>query len=177
MFFIAHRVPGTTASEWYLVRVDLDSTISANPNAMQDGRFLVEFYVGHPADKRYNAINQRFWLEYHPIIDMANPFRNRTTHLIRPSDQSQAYAAKERLRPFRQWARLNHSDTYISGPFDFAVINGRKPEIEFLRNNGRFYTSIVTCLQMKFQVCSCQITVCTATTSIVLLKIRRLLIE
>ena len=70
-------MPGTTTSEWYLVRVDLENTIRANPNAMQDGRFLVEFYVGHPADKRYNAINQRFWLEYHPAIDMANCYLTR----------------------------------------------------------------------------------------------------
>ena len=92
---------------------------------MQDGRFLVEFYVGHPADKRYNAKNQRFWLEYHPIVEIANPHRNWTTHLIRPSDQSQAYAAKERLRLFRQWVRLTNADTYVCGPFEFAVINGR----------------------------------------------------
>ena len=55
LFFIAHRVPGSAMSEWYLVRVDSASSIRANPNSMQDGRFLVEFYVGHPADNRYNA--------------------------------------------------------------------------------------------------------------------------
>ena len=122
---------------------------------MQDGRFLVEFYVGHPADKRYNAINQRFWLEYHPYIEMANPFRNRTTHLIRPSDQSQAYAAKEKLRPFRQWARLTNADTYICGPFEFAVINGRKtrdrvPEDQWkiLHKHSNMFANEVPSLQL-----------------------------
>ena len=42
LFFIAHRVPGSSTSEWYLVRVDLEGSIRANPNAIQDGRFLVE---------------------------------------------------------------------------------------------------------------------------------------
>ena len=69
---------------------------------------------------------QRFWLEYHPALEVADPHRNRTTHLIRPSPQSESYAEAEGLRPFRQWVRLTNADTFISGPFEFAVINGRK---------------------------------------------------
>ena len=93
---------------------------------MQDGKFLVEFYTCHPADKRYNAVNQRYWLEYHPKSQIADPFRNRTAHLVRPSSQSESYATAEGLEPFRQWVRLIHAETYITGPFDFSSINGRK---------------------------------------------------
>ena len=59
-------------------------------------------------------------------MEVADPHRNRTTHMIRPSAQSESYAAAEGLRPFRQWVRLTNADTFISGPFEFAVINGRK---------------------------------------------------
>ena len=108
------------------MRVILDLSVQAYPAALQDGRFLVQFYVCHPADKKYNAINQRYWLEYHPNFEVANPYRNKHTHLIRPSSQSESYAKAEGLKPFSQWLRLTNSDTYISGPFDFAEINGRR---------------------------------------------------
>ena len=126
LFFISHRIPGSTVSEWALVRVDVQNSLKAHPTAFQDGRFLVDFYTCHPADTYYNAINQRYWLEYHPILDTTNPSRNKHTHLIRPSAASPTYATAEGLRPFRQWVRLTNSDTYITGPFDFAVINNRK---------------------------------------------------
>ena len=126
LFFIAHRVPGADMTEWALVRVDLQRSIRAHPSALQDGRFLVDFFTCHPADKRYNAINQRYWLEYHPSLEVADPHRNRCAHLIRPSAESASYADAEGLKPFRQWVRLTNADTYITGPFDFAIVNGRK---------------------------------------------------
>lgn len=126
LFFISHCIPGSTTTEWALVRVDLQRSVCAHPPALQDGRFLVDFYTCHPADKRYNAVNQRFWLEYHPTLEVANPYRDRCTHMIRPSAQSASYAIAEGLRPFSQWIRLTNADTFIVGPFDFAVINGRK---------------------------------------------------
>ena len=126
LFFISHRVPGSAMTEWALVRVDLQRSIQAHPSALQDGRFLVAFYTCHPADKRYNAINQRYWLEYHPTLEVANPYRSRCAHMIRPSSQSPSYALAEGLKPFSQWVRLTNADTFITGPFDFAIINGRK---------------------------------------------------
>ena len=126
LFFIAHRIPGSNVAEWNLVGVALQETLSLHPTAMQDGRFLVNFYICHPADTRYNAINQRYWLEYHPKIEDSNTNHRATAHLIRPTSTSAAYATAEGLRPFRQWVRLCNADTYICGPFDFATINGRK---------------------------------------------------
>jgi hypothetical protein len=48
------------------------------------------------------------------------------THLIKPSNTSEAYASHHKLFPFRQYVDLTHSDTYIHGPFDFATIHGCK---------------------------------------------------
>lgn len=126
LFFIANRTPGSDVLEWTLVRIDLHLSVQAHPHALQDGKFLAQFYTCHPADKKYNAANQRYWLEYHPKLEVANPYRNKHTHLIRPLSESESYAKAEGLVPFQLWVRLTNEDTYILGPFDFAVINGRR---------------------------------------------------
>ena len=126
LFFVSHSIPGSGVREWALVRIDLQLSIKAHPTALQDGVFLAQFYTCHPADKRYNAANQRYWLEYHPRLEVSNPVRKKHTHLIRPSADSEAHAQTEGLEPFSLWLRLINEDTYISGPFNFADINGRR---------------------------------------------------
>ena len=121
-----HRLPGSSAVEWTLVQIDLSASLKGHPSALQDGRFLADFYICHPSDKRYNATNQRYWLHYHPLLTSDIESQHHTAHLIRPTAQSSEYARKENLRTFRQWIRITNTDTYIAGPFDFATINGRK---------------------------------------------------
>ena len=126
LFFIAHKIPGSDITEWHLVQVDLTLSLQEHPSAFQDGKFLVNFFTCHPSDKFFNASNQRYWLEYHPKMEEPNPGRHRSTHLIRPTIQSPNYAVAEGLLPFRQWVRLTNADTYIAGPFDWALVNNRK---------------------------------------------------
>ena len=126
LFFISHSIGTNDAREWRLVRVALQESMSSYPSCLQDGRFLVEFYISHPADSRYNAINTRFWLQYHTISELQSPLSTTETHLIRPSDSSEDYATRHKLLPFRKWVNLTHHDTFIHGPFDFATVNGRK---------------------------------------------------
>ena len=57
LFFISHCVPGSGITKWSLVRVTLRDSLRKHPNALQDGRFLVDFYTYHPKDKLFNAIN------------------------------------------------------------------------------------------------------------------------
>ena len=80
----------------------------------------------HEADIRYNGINQRYWLQYHKQSDLISPNISSSCHLIRPSSTSAAYAASQNLQPLRQWITLSHISTFIHGPFNFAVVNGRK---------------------------------------------------
>ena len=84
LFFIAHKIPGSDQSEWALVRIDLQLSISAHPACLQDGRFLAQFYIYHPANKKYNIINQRYWLDYLPKYAGDNICCNRNANLIRP---------------------------------------------------------------------------------------------
>ena len=126
LFFISHSLGNPTAREWRLVRVAFSDSTALSPSCLQDGRFLVEFYTLHYSDVRYNAINQRYWLQYHSPGDIHTPTSSTTTHLIRPSDTSESHAARANLVPFRRWINLTHTDTYLHGPFEFATVNGRK---------------------------------------------------
>lgn len=96
------------------------------PSCLQDGKFLVDFYVPHTSDARYNGINQRFWLQYHHQNDIKWPSQASEAHLLKPSDTSEQYASRHHLVPYRLWINLTHEDTYIHGPFEFARVRGRK---------------------------------------------------
>ena len=90
LFFIAHEI------------IYLQLSIDAHPECLQGGRFLTQLCICHPADKKYNAINQRYWLDYLPTYAGDNIRRNRNTNLIKPSSNSESYAEAKCLRPFSQ---------------------------------------------------------------------------
>jgi len=73
-------------------------------------------------------------LDYLPTYTPDNIRRNRNTNLIRPSADSASYAEAEGLKPFSQWIRLVNADTYITGPFDFADVNGRRTRDRIARD-------------------------------------------
>jgi hypothetical protein len=70
LFFVLHSIGSNDAREWRLVRAAFEDSISLYPSSTQDGQFLFEFYICHPSDWRYNAINQRYWLQYHDLLDI-----------------------------------------------------------------------------------------------------------
>jgi hypothetical protein len=123
LFFIAYAI-GEGKRKWRLVRVAFTDSISLYPSALQDGQFLVEFYVAHPSDVRYNATNQQFWLQYYPKNGVSHGHLD--AHLIAPSETSEERATRHHLLLIRCWANLTHADTYIHGPFKFATVNGSK---------------------------------------------------
>ena len=65
LFFIANCIPCTSVRKWQLVQVAYTDSIAMHPDCLTDGRFLVDFFILHPDDCRYNAVNQRYWMEYH----------------------------------------------------------------------------------------------------------------
>ena len=101
-------------------------TTSTYPSCLEDGKYIVDFYTTHPANFCLNAINQRFWLNYHLKEDLMGPCSSYDTHLIRPTDTSEAYASHHHLLPFCQYVNLTYSDNYIHGPFDFATLGAHK---------------------------------------------------
>jgi hypothetical protein len=126
LFFISHSIGQNEAREWRLVQVAFDESMSSYLLCLQDGWFLLAFFICHPSDSRINAINQRYWLQYHTFSKLQSPLSSMETHLIKPSDTSVDYAIHHKLRPFCKWLNLTHLDTFIHGPFEFAAIHGRK---------------------------------------------------
>jgi hypothetical protein len=125
LFFIPWKI-GFSVRKWRLVRVALSATTSSYPSCFEDGKYIVDFYTSHPSDSCMNAVNQRIWLRFHSRADLMGPCSSYDTHLIQPTDTSEAYASCHHLLPFCQYVNLTHSDTYIHGPFNFATFGGRK---------------------------------------------------
>jgi hypothetical protein len=96
-----------------LVRVAFEESMSSYPSCLQDGRFLLEFFICHPSDLRVNAVNQCYWLQYHNLGKLQSPLSLKETHLIKPSDTSVDYAQRHKLRPFCKWINLTHLDRYV----------------------------------------------------------------
>ena len=58
--FIAHCIPGITVREWQLVQVAYADFVLMQSDCLTSGRFLVDFFILHPDNCRYNAANQRY---------------------------------------------------------------------------------------------------------------------
>jgi len=71
LFFIAYKLGSSSCREWRLIRVAFADTISLYPSALQDRRFLVEFYVLHPSPLiNATGFSTAIVLEYAMTISM-----------------------------------------------------------------------------------------------------------
>jgi hypothetical protein len=126
LFFVSHPIGSGDVCEWCLVCVVLEATMSLYSSCLVDGRYLVDFYLSHPNDYHYNAVNNRFWIQYHSQDNIFGPTSLAHTHFIWPSHTSEAYTIQHNLLPFQKYLNLTHTITFIHGAFDFATIHGRK---------------------------------------------------
>ncbi len=126
LFFVSHSIGSNKAQEWHLVCVAFEDSISIYPSCSHNGQLFFEFYVCHPSNWQYNAINQWYWLQYHDISNIMSSHSFSETNLIGPLDSLASYAACHKLVPFRKWLNISHLDMYIHGPFKLASIWGRK---------------------------------------------------
>ena len=110
--------------------------MSLYSSCLVDGRYLVDFYIAHPSNSWYNAINKRFWLQYHSRDDIIGPTSSAHTHYIRLSDTSEVYATRHRLLPYRKYLNLTHTNTFIHGPFDLLSFMAERVMIAFPRMLG-----------------------------------------
>jgi hypothetical protein len=124
LIFIAHNIGASNCQERRLVCIAFQNSILLYPSSLQDGKFLVKFYILHPTNVWYNAINQHYWLQYSVQNDISNGQLD--AHLLTPSDSLEDRATCHNLHPICAWVNLTHGDTYIHGPFDFATIRGQK---------------------------------------------------
>jgi hypothetical protein len=124
LFFISYSPPNQTRREWKLVQIDFPSTMKLHPSCLQDGKFLVQFYIQHFNDNSVNLTDQRFWLEYHSTSNAKT--LGSQYHLIPPTSVSSEIAKARNLVPYREWIYLSHAENLLHGPFDFATLNNRQ---------------------------------------------------
>jgi hypothetical protein len=105
-FFISQSVSSNEARKWGIVQVAFEESMSSYPSCLQDGCFLLNFFICHPSDLHVNAINQRYSLQYHTLSELQSPLTMTNTHLIRPSDTLVDYGQCHNLRPFRNGSIL-----------------------------------------------------------------------
>jgi hypothetical protein len=60
LFFVSHSIGANNSREWRLARIAFNDSVSLYPSCTLDGRFIFKFYIGHPSDWCYNAVNQRY---------------------------------------------------------------------------------------------------------------------
>jgi hypothetical protein len=101
LFFVSHLLGNPSVRKWHLVRVALSNSTSILPSCFQDGRFLVKFFTLHYEDICFNAMNQPYWLQYHPDGNITTPASSTMTHLIQPLETSKALAKQQHLVPSR----------------------------------------------------------------------------
>jgi hypothetical protein len=58
LFFISHSIGPNEARKWRLVQVAFKQSMSSYSLCLQDGCFLLEFFICHPSNLHVNAINQ-----------------------------------------------------------------------------------------------------------------------
>lgn len=124
LFFVAHKLPNQSRREWKLVQLDFGLSMKLHPSCLQDGKFIVNFYIEHVNDASVNLTEKRFWLEYHYASNVKTI--GSRFHLIQPSAVSGKIARDRNLTPYREWVYLQQDEILIHGPFNFATVNNRK---------------------------------------------------
>eukprot|EP00978_Attheya_sp_CCMP212_P035800 scaffold157897_cov33-Attheya_sp.AAC.1 len=124
LFFITYSRPDKHRKEWKLVQLDFECSMKLYPNCLQDGKFIVNFYIQHHNGDKLHITDRRFWLEYHQAEH--SKMLSLNYHIIQPSKVSVQIASSRSLVPYREWVTLNPSDILLHGPFNVATKNNRK---------------------------------------------------
>jgi hypothetical protein len=79
LFFISNSIGSGDVREWRIVRVAFEASMASYSSCLVDGRYLVDFYISHPSDSRYNAITSGYnitvrttlWPTQHRLIHIS----------------------------------------------------------------------------------------------------------
>jgi hypothetical protein len=90
-----------------------------HPSYLQDGKFLIQFYIQHFNDNSVNLSDQQFWLEHHSTANVKT--LGTQYHLM-----SSKITKARNLVPYQVWIYLSHVENLRYGPFNFTTLNGCK---------------------------------------------------
>ncbi len=128
LFFISNSIGQNDACEWRLVHVALPECMSAYPSCLQDGCFLLDFYISILAT--HVSMPSTSIISCNITLSVSSKILNLSwTHtLICPSDTPEDYVTRHKLCPFWKWLNLTHIDMFIHGPFEFPIAHGCKTQ-------------------------------------------------
>ena len=122
LFFIEFTPEGTLQRRWYLIQVDIPSTIEVNPDFASNHLYCFVFLAKHPTDIDKSDEYSRWWPDWY------NYDRGPTTDAI-------IYGQRVLIKPntipcsskFIQWSTLlplrGHDSIALVGPFAFEQIS------------------------------------------------------
>ena len=122
LFFIQFTPAGTMLRKWYLVQIDLESTLVVNPDYATNGEYWCVFLARHSADKQKSDEFSRWWPEWHSYkrCSVSNDIIYGDRFEFRPSSTPPS-------TKYIQWSTLlpitGDKSTALVGPFTFAPIN------------------------------------------------------
>ena len=121
LFFVQYTPEGTMRVRWYLVQVDIESTMEVNPNFINNGEYYCVFLAKHRDDNPKSDEHSRFWPDWYRYTK--DPVTKVITYTVRV-----LFPPHRQPDPARyiQWAttlQLHTASTVLLGPFDFEAIS------------------------------------------------------
>ena len=65
LFFIQYNPDITLCRRWYLVQVDIESTLEMKPDYITNAEYWCVFHVRHPNDLKLSDEHSRWWPEWY----------------------------------------------------------------------------------------------------------------
>jgi hypothetical protein len=132
LFYIAYsQYRDQKRREWKLVSVDFEKSIRQYASCLQDGRFLVEFFIEHHRDSNLDICSRRYWLEYHRTN--AHDTLSSDYHILQPSEYSPAIAKSEVRERCEEFVfNLQFSDTTLRDLTELERQNNVLDNLTFL---------------------------------------------
>jgi len=148
LFYIKYTPDQTMRSRWYLVQIDIESTMEVNPDVLSNGNYWCMFLAKHPEDNKRSDEFSRWWLEWYRYTwcKKSNDVVYGDRILIRPSSTPDS-------TKFVQWAIELHlagqETCNLVGPFNFEDINesNRMPQnwLAIIGPNYRTFATFMAC--------------------------------
>jgi hypothetical protein len=144
LFFIRYTPAGTMRPRWFLVQVDIESTVEINPEFLQNGRYFCAFLAKHPNDARKSDEFGRWWPDW---------YRYKTTK----TTNEIVYGDRILFRPsvipdstkFIQWATdiqlIGDTHIVLQGPFNFEALSESNRTLQKVQED-KWHHLATTCL-------------------------------
>ena len=121
LFFISYTPAGTMQRRWYLVQVDIDTSLSLRPDYIKQGVYYCSFLAKHANDNKLSDELSRWWPDWYRYSrdSITNALIYGDRVLFRPSilpDSSKYISWSDEIN-------LGDNDVILSGPFDFEKIS------------------------------------------------------